>query len=1340
MPGNRASILDEKAPSSDVSHSQAPKQPVQKETPGFFSRKKKPSLEDHLDDTAAHTKSLVDVIPPVPLTQLFRYSSRYELLIDAVGLATAGAAGAAQPLSSLLFGNLIQDFVLFAAAELKYVQETQSGDAAAAAVARQALDVAAAAFRHNAAAGASYLVCIEISIFLCTYIFMCIWVYTGEVNSKRIREKYLQAVLRQDIAYFDNVGAGEVATRIQTDAHLIQQGMSEKVALAINFLCAFVTGFIIAYVRCWRLALVMSPILPSIVITGSIMNKFTSKYMQLALKHVAEGGTLAEEVISTVRTAHAFGTQKTLSGLYDVHVAEAKTVDAKAALVHGGGLGIFFFVIYAAYALAFQFGTTLINENHATAGQVVNVILAILIGSFSLVMLGPEMQAVAHGRAAAAKLFATINRVPSIDSSDPGGLKPEKVLGEITLQDVRFNYPSRPDVPVVKALNIIFSAGKTAALVGASGSGKSTIVALIERFYDPLSGSVKLDGADIRDLNIKWLRSHIGLVSQEPTLFATTIRGNVAYGLINTPYEHLSEEEKIKIIKEACIKANADDFITKLPQGYDTMVGERGFLLSGGQKQRVAIARAIVSDPRILLLDEATSALDTQSEGVVQDALDKAAAGRTTITIAHRLSTIKDADCIYVMGEGLVLEQGTHTELLAHENGAYSRLVHAQKLRENKDNQDSDSDSDTNVAASADHEVDMKIVEEEVPLGRKNTNHSIASDLIQERSQQKKENEANEDNYTLFYLFARIGALNREGLWRYAVGAMFAIVTGMIYPVFGIVYGQTIGGFSQSDPSIRRHDGDRNALWFFTIAIVCSISVGFQNYLFSSSAVMLTSKLRALSFRAILRQDIEFFDRDENSTGTLIANLSQNPQKINGLAGVTLGTIVQSMSTLIGGSAIGLAYAYKPALVGMGSCIPFLISAGYIRLRVVVLKDQQNKAAHEGSAQLACEAAASIRTVASLTREEDFLKLYSASLEEPLRKSTRASLWNNLFYAFSQSMTLYVIALVYWYGSTLVSRLEISITSFFVALMSTTFGAMQAGNAFAFVPDISSAHGAGSAIIKLIDSIPEIDAESTEGKTLSENSVQGQILLENVHFRYPTRPGTRVLRDLSIKVEPGTYVALVGASGCGKSTVCVIQLLERFYDPLAGQVLLDGQPINQFNIQEYRKHIALVSQEPSLYAGTIRFNVLLGATKPKSEVTQEETETACRNANILDFIESLPNGFETEVGGKGAQLSGGQKQRIAIARALLRNPKVLLLDEATSALDSNSEKVVQQALDQAAKGRTTIAIAHRLSTIQNADCIYFLKEGRISEAGTHDELISLRGDYYEYVQLQALGR
>jgi ATP-binding cassette, subfamily B (MDR/TAP), member 1 len=399
-------------------------------------------------------------------------------------------------------------------------------------------------------------------------------------------------------------------------------------------------------------------------------------------------------------------------------------------------------------------------------------------------------------------LFATIESIPDIDSAKPGGLKPEKVVGEITLEDVNFNYPSRPDVPIVKGINVTFRAGETAALVGASGSGKSTIISLVERFYDPLSGSVKLDGVDIRDLNILWLRSQIGLVSQEPTLFATTISGNVAHGLINTPYEHASKEEKSKLIWEACIKSNADEFINKLPNGYDTMVGERGFLLSGGQKQRIAIARAIVSDPRILLLDEATSALDAQSEGIVQDALDKAGAGRTTITIAHRLSTIKDADCIYVMGDGLVLEKGTHTELLSDEQSAYARLVHAQKLREAKDVEEI-SDS-----AMSEEAISEKVTaHEKVLLSRKESIQSIGSGLTHRRNDQKIEQKVDEDKYNIFYLFKRMALLNREALWRYGVGVVcasgelsfgnlsgkklkFQPVARMVYPAMGIVFGR----------------------------------------------------------------------------------------------------------------------------------------------------------------------------------------------------------------------------------------------------------------------------------------------------------------------------------------------------------------------------------------------------------------------------------------------------------------------------------------------------------------------------------------------------------------------
>lgn len=257
--------------------------------------------------------------------------------------------------------------------------------------------------------------------------------------------------------------------------------------------------------------------------------------------------------------------------------------------------------------------------------------IAVLIGAFSLGLAAPEIQAVAHARAAAAKLYATIDRIPTIDSANPGGLKPDRCDGRITLDHVQFSYPSRPTVPIVKNLSLTIEAGTTVALVGASGSGKSTIISLVERFYDPLSGVVRLDGIDLKELNVKWLRRQIGLVSQEPVLFATSIKNNVAHGLVGTKWENAPEEEKFALIREACVKANADGFVSKLPNGYETLVGERGFLLSGGQKQRIAIARAIVSDPHILLLDEATSALDTQSEGIVQNALDKASKGDSII-------------------------------------------------------------------------------------------------------------------------------------------------------------------------------------------------------------------------------------------------------------------------------------------------------------------------------------------------------------------------------------------------------------------------------------------------------------------------------------------------------------------------------------------------------------------------------------------------------------------------------------------------------------------------------------------------------------------------------------
>ncbi|GAC94191.1 multidrug resistance protein [Pseudozyma hubeiensis SY62] len=1281
----------------------------------------------------------------VGFRELYRYATPWDHVFNFIGLIAAAAAGAVQPLMTIVFGSLTTAFLEYTNALLF------GGDIPAA---RRHLD-------REITHGVLFLVYIGIAMLVATYIYMAAWVYTGQIVTRRIRERYLQAILRQDIAYFDVVGAGEITTRIQTDIQLIQEGISDKIPMSVMFISAFVTGFIVAYVKSWELALALSSMIPCIIIAGALMNAVTAKLQQAELDRVSKAASIAEEALATLRTAKAFGIEDNLVDLYDESNRQATRFGIKRSLFQGIGMGVFFFVIYSGYALAFYFGAKLLASGRIASGTVMNVILSILIGAFSMAMMAPNMQALSYAFAAGAKVFETIDRVPPIDSSDPSGLRPDKCEGHLEFKDIGFSYPARPDVPVLDSFSLQVPAGKVTALVGASGSGKSTIVSLVERFYDPDEGAAFLDGVDLRDLNLKWLRTQIGLVSQEPTLFSTTIRANIAHGLINTPYQHVSDEEQEKLITDAAKMANAHGFISQLPNGYDTMVGERGFLLSGGQKQRIAIARAVVKNPSILLLDEATSALDTQSEAVVQDALEQASQNRTTITIAHRLSTIKNADKIVVMGKGVILETGKHDELLEL-NGAYAQLVDAQKIRAKVgskvvDDEEDLAASDKFVASNAKVPVATTDSEKaavrqeakaEMPAGleKSGTRQSVASAILQQRErEQAAKDKENEKIPSIFYLLYRLAKINGDHvLSLYLPGVIASICSGAAYPCFSILFGHALQNFSlcsaigggpcpEPARSTMLRDANHWALYFFVIAILCTLAISIQTYTLMKASSILMERIRRMSLFAYLRADVSYHDEDSHSSGSLSNSLADNSQKINGLVGVTLGTIIQSISTLVTGAIIALANGWKLSLVVI-ACIPLTLSAGFVRLQLVVLKDARIKKAYEGSAAKACEAAGAMRVVASLTREEDCLEIYRRELDAPSQISRNTAFYGNFLYAVSQALQFWIIGLGFWYGSHLLIKGEYTSGQYFTILTAVVFGSIQASNAFSFVPDISNAKTAAWDSIKLLDMVPEIDVTSDEGEVLE--SVEGHVKLEGVHFRYPTRPGVRVLRGLDIEVKPGTYVALVGASGCGKSTT--IQLIQRFYDTLSGKILIDGRDISTLNLREVRKHMALVSQEPTLYDGSIEFNIRLGAYEDASSVSMDELRSAAASANILAFIESLPDKWDTQVGGKGTQLSGGQKQRIAIARALIRNPRILLLDEATSALDSDSEKVVQEALDKAASGRTTIAIAHRLSTISRADMIYVLKDGKVEEMGEHEELLRRNGVYADLVRMQEL--
>lgn len=1285
-------------------------------------------VADKVEDPYAHLpedekgilKAQVDT-PAVSTSvkMLYRYGTTNDFLIIAVSAICAIAAGAALPLMTVIFGNLTGKFN-------GYFQG----------------NITREEFSHTISHMVLYFVYLGIAEFVTVYIQTVGFIYTGEHISGKIRAHYLEACMRQNIGFFDNLGSGEITTRITADTNLVQDGISGKVGLTLTAVSTFITAFIIGFIKSWKLTLILSSTVLAITVVMGGGSKFIVKYSKQSIESYALGGSVAEEVISSIRNATAFGTQDKLARQYDRHLTEAEKYGYKVKFALAIMVGCMFMIINLNYGLAFWMGSRFLVDNEIQLSSIFTILLSVMIGAFSLGNVAPNVQAFTNAISAAAKIYNTIDRISPIDTSSDGGIKLDHVEGTIELRDIKHIYPSRPEVTVMDGVSLIVPAGKQTALVGASGSGKSTIVGLVERFYNPVGGQVLLDGHDVSTLNLRWLRQQISLVSQEPTLFGTTIFKNIAHGLIGTEWENETEERQRELVIGAAKMANAHDFISALPERYETHVGERGFLLSGGQKQRIAIARAVVSDPKILLLDEATSALDTKSEGVVQAALEIAAAGRTTITIAHRLSTIRDADNIVVMSEGCIVEQGTHDELLAKQ-GAYYSLVEAQKITGTRDLTPEEAEILEKEDEKLTRQITGKSSEgyEEDPDDK-----NIATKLDRTASQKSQSSIALQNrpktvgtHAPLWTLIKLIASFNTTEWFLMLTGLLFSIICGGGNPTQAVFFAKEVIALTTSlvdDPAAAhtlRHDVDFWSLMYLMLAFVQLLAFCAQGVAFAFCSERLIHRVRDRAFRTMLRQDIAYFDREENTAGALTSFLSTQTTHVAGLSGVTLGTILTVLTTLIAAMVVSLAIAWKLALVCI-STIPVLLGCGFFRFWLLAQFQQRAKKAYESSASYACEATSAIRTVASLTREHDVLKNYTDALNSQEKASLHSVLRSSLLYAASQSLMFLCIALGFWYGGNRIADREYTLFQFFVCYSSIIFGAQSAGTIFSFAPDMGKAKHAAQELKTLFDLKPSIDTWSSDGAPVE--TVDGTVEFRDVHFRYPTRPEQPVLRGLNLTVKPGQYIALVGASGCGKSTT--IALLERFYDPLAGGIYVDGKEISSLNINEYRSYIALVSQEPTLYQGTIRENVLLGADR--EDVPDSEIEFACREANIYDFIMSLPDGFNTVVGSKGSMLSGGQKQRIAIARALLRDPKILLLDEATSALDSESEHVVQAALDKAAKGRTTIAVAHRLSTIQKADIIYVFDQGVIVESGDHNELMKKGGRYSELVSLQSLGK
>ncbi|XP_014716024.2 bile salt export pump isoform X1 [Equus asinus] len=1299
------------------------------ESDGSHSNDKNSRLQDEKKSNSSQ----------VGFFQLFRFSSTSDIWLMFVGALCAFLHGLAYPGVLLIFGTMTDAFV-------DYDVELQELKIPGKACVNNTIVWINSSLNENVTNAtrcgllniesemirfASYYAVVAVTVLITGYMQICFWVIAAARQVQKIRKFYFRRIMRMEIGWFDCNSVGELSTRFSDDVNKINDAIADQMAIFIQRMTTSVCGFLLGFYQGWKLTLVIISVSPLIGIGAAIIGLSVSKFTDHELKAYAKAGSVADEVISSMRTVAAFGGEKKEVERYEKNLVFAQRWGIRKGIVMGFFTGFMWCLIFLCYALAFWYGSKLVlDEGEYTAGTLVQIFLGVIVGALNLGNASSCLEAFAAGRAAATSIFETIDRKPIIDCMSEDGYKLDRIKGEIEFHNVTFHYPSRPEVQILNNLSMVIKSGEMTGVVGSSGAGKSTALQLIQRFYDPSEGMVTLDGHDIRSLNIQWLRAQIGIVEQEPVLFSTTIAENIRYG---------REDATMEDIVRAAKEANAYNFIMDLPQQFDTLVGEGGSQMSGGQKQRIAIARALVRNPKILLLDMATSALDNESEAMVQEALSKIQRGHTIISVSHRLSTVRAADVIIGFEQGTAVERGTHEELLERK-GVYFTLVTLQSQGDQALNEEDIKGKD---------ETEGALLERKQTFSRGSYQASLRSSIRQRsksqlsylvhdppvgvidhkstpaEDRQDKDIPVEEEEVEPAPV-RRILKFNAPE-WPYMlVGTVGAAVNGTVTPVYAFLFSQILGTFSLPDKEEQRSQINGVCLLFVAMGCVSLCTQFLQGYAFAKSGELLTKRLRKFGFRAILGQDIGWFDDLRNSPGALTTRLATDASQVQGAAGSQIGMMVNSFTNITVAMIIAFSFSWKLSLV-IVCFFPFLALSGAVQTRMLTGFASQDKQALEMAGQITSEALSNIRTVAGIGKERQFIGAFETELEKPFKTAIRKANIYGFCFGFSQCIVFVANSASYRYGGYLILNEGLHFSYVFRVISSVVLSATALGRASSYTPSYAKAKVSAARFFKLLDRQPPINVYSNAGEKW--DNFQGQIDFVDCKFTYPSRPDVQVLNGLSVSVSPGQTLAFVGSSGCGKSTS--IQLLERFYDPDRGKVMIDGHDSKKVNVQFLRSNIGIVSQEPVLFACSIMDNIKYGDNT--KDIPMEKVIEAAKQAQLHDFVMSLPEKYETNVGSQGSQLSRGEKQRIAIARAIVRDPKILLLDEATSALDTESEKTVQIALDKAREGRTCIVIAHRLSTIQNSDIIAVMSQGIVIEKGTHEELMAQKEAYYKLV-------
>ncbi|KAL2256851.1 hypothetical protein VTK26DRAFT_1028 [Humicola hyalothermophila] len=1056
--------------------------------------------------------------------------SKGDLCMLAAAIVCACASGVPFPLIGIFFGELLNDFN-----EVTCVEESGSA---------MTLDVAAD-YQGSVNDKILMIVYLGIAQFVAIYAHLMCWSMYGARLAQRLRETYLEKLLRQEPSYFDELTAGEVASRLSADIQTIRSGTSEKIGICLSSVAFFITAYIVAFIKNYALAAMLLSLIPAYFMMSLVGSHYIEKYSGLMADHAAKAAAVASEALTNVVVVQAFGANTRLEGKFSDALSASKREGLKKATAVGIQSGVLYFVAYAANGLAFWQGSRQIADvaeygaGGATVGATFTVIFILIEATLVLSQVAPFAHLFAAAVGSFEKLRESIEREPQIDGTAESGehVSPPPTgaagLG-FQLQDVSFTYPSRPDVTILDQVNISIPASKHTAIVGLSGSGKSTIAGLVMRLYDPTAGKILFGDHDLRDVNVRELRSLVSLVQQEPSLLDRSLLENIAHGLIssaNPGHSHLKATllgpdladlaaevrdgkdltaaaarrgahvaEIVALVQHAAKLADADGFITRLQHGYGTMVGSSGRLISGGQKQRVALARALVKDPAVLILDEATAALDSRSEERIQRAISNIIHGRTMLTIAHRLSTITSADNIIVMHKGRVVEEGNHAALMA-KDGTYAEMVRLQALgsssqqdgnRDKTDAPGAKSESsvpigDLRVESDGASEGNSATVEaEKLERSRSPTSDSEVANPVVERAEEG-EGEPEMPSKSVRSLVRGYAPAVRPHLLVIVFALLGSIIVGGAFSGEAVIFGNTVDQLNvcRSPESIRA-SGRFFGLMFFVLAIIEFFAnvVGWTGFGWVTERIVYS--VRVLSFRSLFEQDIQWHQSNGRTPAVLLSYITRDGNALAGLSGSVIGTLFSITTNLIAAIILTHIISWRIALVCL-ALVPLLLGAGLMELRVLAKFEEKHETAYTRSVDIGTEAISSIKTIAALSLEEETLRTYRRSLKGPRRETLKVTAQASLCQAMTYFLGNLVNALAYWWGGKQIIAGNVSTVQFLIVVFSLLVSALLWSQMFALAPELSSARAAMARILSLI----EVGSDGMQGKVQPRTSAGG---------------------------------------------------------------------------------------------------------------------------------------------------------------------------------------------------------------------------------------------------------